>query len=274
MAVLAISRQRGSEGSIIARALAERLSYRYVDKDALVQEARKYGLAETRKLPPEIEEKAPSFWERLNEERQRYQILLRAIILDFAEQDNVILAGRGSEVILKDVSHVLRAKVVAPVALRIRRIVERGEFDAATAPGVVHQSDRDRAGYFKYLFHADWMDYSLYDVVINSARTRGEAAIGLLEGLLRAPEFAPTPKSLALLRDMALASRVEVSLTISHDLGISDMQVAAHGGAVELRGTVFADELVDQAEEIARKVPGVGSLDNELVVQPLPMPPY
>ncbi len=78
MAVVTISRHPGSLGDTIARALADRLGYRLVERSELIRVAERIGGTDVAwDRAPELRERSPSFWERLNEERRRYGSVLR-----------------------------------------------------------------------------------------------------------------------------------------------------------------------------------------------------
>src|SRR5581483_9884906 len=105
MAVVTITRQIGSEGDAIGHALAERLGYRFLDKENIVEAMRAYG-GEVEPGAPEVQEKRPSFWERLNEERRRHSIMVRCAVYSSALEDNCVIAGVSASMLLKGLSHV------------------------------------------------------------------------------------------------------------------------------------------------------------------------
>src|SRR4030081_3868454 len=105
MAVITISRHPGSLGDTVARALAERLDYRLIERRELIQLAERIGgpdIAWDRS--PELRERSPSFWERLNEERRRYASVLRRVTTQRAEGGEVVIVGLGAGQMLKGLS--------------------------------------------------------------------------------------------------------------------------------------------------------------------------
>src|SRR5947207_10883464 len=113
MPIVTITRQLGSQGDAIGRALAEQLGFRYLDKLGIADAMRVYG-GDVEPGAPEIEEKQPSFWERLNEERRRHSIMLRSAVFSFALEDDCVMVGVGASMLLKGLSHVLKVLTLAP----------------------------------------------------------------------------------------------------------------------------------------------------------------
>src|SRR5690242_21708583 len=88
MAVITISRHPGSLGDTLARALAERLNYRLIERSELIRVAERIGGSDVAwDRAPELRERSPSFWERLNEERRRYASVLRRAITQLARSE-------------------------------------------------------------------------------------------------------------------------------------------------------------------------------------------
>src|SRR5207248_7069503 len=125
MPIVTITRQLGSQGDAIGRALAEQLGFRYLDKLGIADAMRVYG-GDVEPSAPEVQEKQPSFWERLNEERRRHSIMLRSAVYSFAIEDDCVIVGLGASMLLRGLSHVLKVLTIAPVEVRIRRVMESG----------------------------------------------------------------------------------------------------------------------------------------------------
>src|SRR5919199_4491089 len=177
MAVITISRHPGSLGDTIARALAERLQYRLVERGELVQLAERIGGSDVAwDRAPELRERSPTFWERLNEERRRYASVLRRVTTQLAEEGDVVIVGLGGGQLLKGLGNVLRLQIIAPMDVRLERVMERRFDDVAGPPHrgrgreLIRRSDRDISGYMRYLFNIDWLEPHHWDMVINTGR--------------------------------------------------------------------------------------------------------
>lgn len=277
MAVVTIARQVGALGDEVGRALAERVGYQFVDRQALLNAAAAYTQVEISTSVPEIEERKPSFWERLNEERNRYRVILRSAMLEFAVQDRAVVIGMGGGFMLGDFSHVLRTMAVSPLGTRIDRIAQAGTperpgpIEREVARDYVRHADRERSGFVRYLFNVDWLEPDRYDVVINTGRLSVGDAAAALAAAVEQVHLTLTPESAERLNNAAVASRCEASLLSNAGIWVSGLQVVADGSVVYLNGEVITDEDRDVAEEIAMRVPGVTRVVNDLRIQPPPL---
>src|SRR5437667_211119 len=89
MAIIVISHQMGAGGPEIGMALAQRLGYRYVNEELLLDEARRYGLAEE-KLSHR-EESKPTLFERFDTETRHHITVLQTTQFEIAAMDDTIL---------------------------------------------------------------------------------------------------------------------------------------------------------------------------------------
>jgi osmotically-inducible protein OsmY len=67
--------------------------------------------------------------------------------------------------------------------------------------------------------------------------------------------------------DQATARRVEQALTSDPAYKFTDVKVAAYVGTVQLSGFVDNDEQKGRAEDIAKKVPGVKEVKNDITLK-------
>lgn len=83
---------------------------------------------------------------------------------------HAILIGRAANIITRNVQNVFHVRLVAPLELRVERIMARERLDLKAARELVRKGDLARKRYLKDFFHADIDDSLQYDLVINTAR--------------------------------------------------------------------------------------------------------
>jgi cytidylate kinase len=278
MAVITISRHPGSLGDTVARALAERLNYRLVERGELIKLAERIGGSDVAwDRAPELRERSPSFWERLNEERRRYASVLRRVTTYLAEEGDVVIAGLGAGQLLKGLGHVLRLQIIAPADVRLERVMERG-FDEVAGPlsrdkarDLIRSADRDSAGYMRYLFNIDWMDPQHWDIVLNTGRFSVEQSVEIVAAIVESGALEPTVLDRQRLANLALASRVEATVLGDPTVWVNGLKVVAQDGRVRIEGEVITEEDRDAVEQVVRLIEGVRAIDNDLRVQPPPL---
>jgi cytidylate kinase len=278
MAVITISRHPGSLGDTIARAIAERLHYRLVERGELVRLAERIGGSDVAwDRAPELRERSPSFWERLNEERRRYASVLRRVTTQLAEEGDVAIVGLGSGQLLKGLSNVLRLQIIAPMDVRIERVMQRG-FDDVPGPlnrdqarDLIRKQDREISGYMRYLFNIDWLEPQHWDLVINTGRFNVAETVEIVAAIVESGALEPSALDLQRLANLALASRVEAIILGDQGVWVNGLKVVAQDGYVRLEGEVITEEDRDAVEQIVRAIDGVRQTENELRVQPPPL---
>ena len=278
MAVITISRHPGSLGDTIARAIAERLHYRIVERDELVRLAERIGGSDVAwDRAPELGERSPSFWERLNEERRRYASVLRRVTTQLAEEGDVVIVGLGGGQLLKGLSNVLRLQVIAPMDVRMERVMERG-FDNVAGPlsrdrarDLIRKADRDTSGYMRYMFNIDWLEAHNWDLVINTGRFSIVETVEIVASIVGSGALEPSALDRQRLANLALASRVEATVLGDPTVWVNSLKVVAQEGRVRIDGEVITEEDRDAVEQVVRTVEGVRTVDNDLRVQPPPL---
>ncbi len=278
MGVITVSRVPGSLGDTLARALADRLQYRLVERTELVRLAERIGGPDVAwERSPELRERSPSFWERLNEERRRYASVLRRVTTHLADEGDVVIVGLGAGQLLKGLGNVLRLQVIAPADVRLERVMERGFDDIAgplsrdRARELIRHSDRESTGYMRYLFNIDWMDPQHWDLVINMGRFSVPEAVNVIAAIVESGMLEPSAADSQRLGNLVLASRVEATVLGDPSVWVNGLKVVAQDGRVRLEGEVITEDDRDMVEQVVRAIEGVRAIDNDLRVQPPPL---
>ncbi|MFQ5899184.1 MAG: cytidylate kinase family protein [Candidatus Methylomirabilia bacterium] len=273
MAIICISHEMGAGGPEIGMAVAQRLGYRYVDQELISEAARRYGLLEEKLA--QLDETKPSLFERFDAETRRYITAIQTALYEFAEGDNVVLMGRGGQWLLRGIAHVLRLRVIAPVELRIDRLVKKMSEQVGqgvhprTVTEMVRRDDAERSARMRYLFEVDLASPALYDLVINTVQLSFEAVVEMISSMVGRPEFVSRETGKQAVADRALASKVHVALAANSQTRRYRISVEARQGVVTLEGT----SVLDAAVEVARGVQGVEDVKAQQVEVP-PIPPF
>src|SRR2546422_10131153 len=119
MSIVAISETAGSLGIEIGRKLAEALGWEFADREIIAKASEQFG-EDVMDLRHSVEEK-PTLWERFSDSQHRYKAYIEAIMLELAARDNVVLAGRSSTIVLRQIPHVVRVRTTAPEGRRAQR---------------------------------------------------------------------------------------------------------------------------------------------------------
>ena len=101
-------------------------------------------------------------------------------ILKLAELGNVILIGRGANIITAKLPQLIHVKLVAPLAARLEHCQERYGMTARAAREFCQREDEGRRRYLKKYFQANVDDALLYDLTINTGAVSFDTAAGLI----------------------------------------------------------------------------------------------
>jgi len=172
---IAISRQAGSRGAEVARALADRLGWPVFDQELLARIAEEKGLHQ--KLLENLDERHVSWLEEVMDSfssaatpgESAYVRHLLELFASLSRAGHCVIVGRGAGQVLPK-SSTLRVRVVAPREDRVREVEKRQVLPTAEAGRWVDRRDRERARFVKECFHADVNDPLGYDLVLNSSR--------------------------------------------------------------------------------------------------------
>ncbi len=266
MAIITISRQIGSFGDEIAESVAEQLSYNYIEKTKISEALTHQGL-EANDIDKYDEKKVP-VWQTFSNQRKKYLHLIQAVVYDFAADENTVIIGRGGQVLLKDLPGTLHVRIVAPMATRTKRLMEKTGYDEKSARQFIQRNDSESSGYINSFFNADWDNRDFYDLIINTRVISIPTATQMIVEAVGASEFREKFNLTAeKLRDLALTQKVEAALLEIHGLSISDLYVQK--GVVTLVGVVISEAIKEACDEAVYSVDGIIEFDNQVSVSRL-----
>jgi hypothetical protein len=101
-------------------------------------------------------------------------------ILQLAELGNVILIGRGANVITRRMSHVFHVRLIGSVAKRSELLQKFDHLSAKEALALIERQDLGRKRFLRKYFNADIDDPLLYHLVINTDLIPLEMVAGII----------------------------------------------------------------------------------------------
>jgi len=196
--IIAISRQQGSGGSYIGRVVADRLGFRYFDREML-RAAAEY-LCEHERSAAADRRPGASWLERLGtffasgspdtgyvppSATAVYDgdvvAIENRLIREIADDRAAVIVGRGAAQILRGRPGVVTVFVHAPEPWRVDRVQQIYQIaDRAQARRMVQQSDRERTRFVRQTADLEWADTRLYDIAIDTMTVGLDPAADLI----------------------------------------------------------------------------------------------
>ena len=261
MPIITISRGSGSGGQDLAERLAARLGFEVVSREQVVHEAAAFGAPEDALQKALVE--PPGLWDRLQHERHRYLAFVQAALCQRVRSGKVVYHGNAGHLLLPGISHVLRVRLIAPMAFRVRQLQERFGMSETDAVDHCEKVDRQREKWARFLYGVDWLDPHLYDLCINLQTMDMEDAVEVCAVLSESPRFQPTADSLGAMDDLHLASRTRAALAADARTSSAEVDLRVGDGVLYLKGRLRPASLVDAVIEVASGVEGVERVDRE-----------
>ncbi len=263
MPIITVSRGSMSGGQALAECLAGALGSPCVGREIVVEAAAKLGVSE--QVLAEKLEKSPGLWQRLTMERRLYVAAVQAALAEYAGRGDLVYHGFAGHLLLRGMPAVMRIRLIAPMAMRIRAVVEREGVPLQDAEQVITERDANRRRWTEAMYGVDLDDPRLYDLVVNLETMSIPSACAIVEAAARRPEYVVTDEVRAKLQDHLLACRVRVALATEPASRGLDLEVSARSGVVVITGQVPRAEMLTHVSSrwekeiiaIAEAVPGV-----------------
>ena len=201
MSVVTIRGRLGSGAPEVGKQIAEKLQVDYVDREIIDRVALQLHREEQEVIAKEI--LPGSFLSRIAEalvhsyafddgfegaylpisemplDDARYLQALKSVVRDLARSQRLVILGRGSQFILKDYPEVLHVLIVAPLQLRVNRVMKDLNLDQQAAEREVARFDNNIREFTKRYFGAELEDPEHYDLVINTEHLSFQAAASI-----------------------------------------------------------------------------------------------
>lgn len=250
--IVCVSRGSLSRGRELAEALAAKLGYGVLSREDLIEEAIREGIQvgklETSMMKPR------SFTERLARERDHYLAFSTAYLCARLREGPLVYHGRTGHLLLRNLAHVLRVRVVADDEYRIGATMKSLGLERAKAVRYLGDVEEDRRSWVRSMYGVSWEDASQYDAVLNVERMNVDNAAAALVAMAQLPDFQPTPASTRAMEDLRLGADARLRLARDPRTASCGFSVGAHDGLVTV---TYLPHDAHVAEDIPRVLDGL-----------------
>ena len=255
MQIVCISRGTLSGGKELAERLAEKLDYKCLSREELLDAATKEGIQigklETAMIKP------GSFTERLALEREYFLAFVTAYLCDRAMEGSLVYHGRTGHLLLPGVSHVLRVRAVADMEYRINATMLRLRVDRQKARRYLVEVEEDIRRWVHTLYGISWEDAAHYDFIVNLSLMNPANAAATLVGAAQLSDFQMTPASLKAMLNLQLAAKARILLARDERTWKASFKVRADNGVVTVTYLPQDAGLADAIPAVLESLEGI-----------------
>lgn len=202
MAVITISRQFGAGGRTLGKMVSDSLGYTFIDNELIQMVAiqAKVSTNWVESLEKDAGGKLQRFvtslvsrslvdrilsGERGYIDEEIYVDMLQKIITGIADEDNVVIIGRGGQYILKDRPNVFHLLLVSDFEDRITFMEKHYDLSRKQAQQAVSLDDKRRINLYRKFGREDYEKPDIYHMVLNMTQLDLETAKNLVVTLVK-----------------------------------------------------------------------------------------
>jgi cytidylate kinase len=252
MAIVTISREYGSGGKDIGKGIAQQSGYDFVDREQIFKDLEKEGKQWLARAE-ELDEHCPTLWERFDRSFSGFVALVEKIIYGYAQKNNVVIVGRGGNWLLRDIPHALRIRIVAPLEVRVERIMVREKTDKEAAARMIRQVDHERSCYINTVYHRNWSDPQDYDVLFDTGRLAFDDVVKSVIGVISDKDRAAGAEAKERVVQRALAAAVKARIAVEPQVFVPTLEVIHDGEKIVVRGIIHSPKEHELVENLARQ---------------------
>ncbi|MGD9158147.1 MAG: cytidylate kinase-like family protein [Desulfobacteraceae bacterium] len=202
MAVLSISRQFGAGGWTLGRSISNQLGYKFVSSQ-IINEMAKEANVSTEWIKG-VEKHAGDWLMRFvnkfvngsfiekhvgesktDFDEKKYITFLQNIVTRIADEDNIVILGRGSQYILQGRENVVHLLLVADLEDRIKFLEKMWKLKKREAEKEIITREKRRDSFMKYFELGPPNSPNLYHMVLNTSKIDFDQAIKIVTNLVK-----------------------------------------------------------------------------------------
>ncbi len=194
MAVITISREPGALGEEVAARVAGLLGFLLVDRGPLAQFWQEMDLDEANL--PKVDEGNVGKDCMGDLESAACIKLLPDFVAQLAEDNDLVVIGRGGQGLFHNRPGTLHVRIVASRQFRVRQVQSHRGLAAREARHYINDLETQRSRYVRLRYRMNWADPSLYDLTLRMDRLSIEQALNLIVAAVDEMKLQQVPRGL------------------------------------------------------------------------------
>jgi two-component system, OmpR family, response regulator CpxR len=250
-------------GEEVCRKVVETLGYKLFSDQILVAETSRRFAVDENKLSRAMTGKT-SIFNKFTHERERSLACLKVVLAEALKQDNVVFSGLAGHMIPRNISHVLRACIIAEMPYRLQLATGGYGLSEKDALKKIRKDDESHVLWVDYLFGgSDPWASEFYDIVIPMDKSSVEEAADLICVNVGKEVLKANAASNRAADDFLLAAEVNLKLAgEGHDILVSGKD--GHITATINKQVLMLSSLENELKKIISTVPGVKGVETKV----------
>ena len=170
---------------------------------------------------------------------------------------------------LRDFGCALHVLIYATRTSRIRQVVKQENVSREVAERLIQKSDDNQSGFFRFGFHREWNDLSLFDLVISTEKMSLPSVANVIVETAQNQEMKTSSlTALDAMDRLSLEKKIEAALLRNSFNPLYIHVTVPVKGVALVRGLSDSDDERDRLQVIVAAVDGVREVRSEVSVRP------
>jgi len=204
MPIITISRGSYYHGKSVAEKLAKKLGYTCISRDRIIENLDEFHLPEIKLLRGLND--AFSVLDRFPHGKKRFIAAIKSAILQHFMNDNVVYHGLVGHHFVRDISHVLKVRIIADIEDRVADDMARENISEEKARYILKKDDEERRKWAMFLYGIDILDPETYNLILRVGHLSEDEAVDIIANAAAFPSFQETTESKSALIDSAITA--------------------------------------------------------------------
>ncbi len=255
MPLIIISCSSRSLRKELAASLSRKMGYPCLSREELTDQATDEGIPMGKLEMAVMRGSYPT--DRLARLKERYLAFVTKSICEKSQSGNLIYHGRGAHLLLPNISHIFRVRLVPHMEYWIQNKMLRFRMDRNRAEQYVQQVSGDITKWVRFVHGRDVDDPKLYDLILNLENMSLPSATMAICSLAELPDFRPTPVSLKTMENYYLAAQARLKLSLDKRTAEAELTVSANDGILTVTYMPRQSQVAEFIPDVLAGIKGV-----------------